>query len=84
MLSFTINISDEEEKALLAVMRDIEEWTNNAIHNRARQAMILVINEYTDKQAGKLSQEQRIDIIKSLSIETAKEREDRLLAEMGE
>ena len=78
MLQFTITIPDEEEKALLTIMIDIEEWTNNAIHNRARIAINQIIQEHTDKQPNKLSLKDKQKIITELSLETAIQRTERL------
>lgn len=37
MAIYSVEISAEEEKALLVDMISIQEWLNNAIHNKARQ-----------------------------------------------
>ena len=38
-MQYTITLSDEEEKALLTDMMSIQEWIDNAIHNKARQCI---------------------------------------------
>ena len=45
MKQFTITISDEEGKALLTDMGSIQEWIDNAIHNKARQVIDKVCEE---------------------------------------
>jgi hypothetical protein len=47
MKTFTITITDIEEKALSNVMADIQEWTQNAISNRARIAIESIVVEET-------------------------------------
>ena len=39
MADYLIRLSVEEEKALLVDMVSIQEWLNNAIHNKARQCV---------------------------------------------
>ena len=82
MKQITITISDEEEKAMLGVMVDIEEWINNAIHNRARQAIIQAIDEQTDQQAKKLTVEQCLTLIQNMTIQTAADRSAILMAQI--
>ena len=83
MKKFTVEVSETEEKALLVVMVDIQEWIDNAIHNRARQAIDMIINDRTDKQAKKIPLTERDKIIKGLVLETAKERTEKLIAQLG-
>ena len=44
MPDITISITDTEQKALETVMTDIQEWTDNAVTNRARIAKEEIIN----------------------------------------
>ena len=36
-MNYTVTLSEEQEKALLTDMGSIQDWLNNAIHNKARQ-----------------------------------------------
>ena len=74
----TITLSDEEEKALLVDMISIQEWVDNAIHNRARQSIDKVILEHSNKQPQKISQAEKLLIVKKAKVITAKEREAKL------
>ena len=45
MPDITISITDTEQKALDTVMIDIQEWTDNAVTNRARIAKDGIISQ---------------------------------------
>ena len=45
MPDITISITDTEQKALETVMTDIQEWTDNAVTNRARIAKDEIISQ---------------------------------------
>lgn len=45
MGNYTITLSAEEEKALLTDMISIQDWLNNAIHNKARQCIDAITKE---------------------------------------
>ena len=44
MPDITISITDTEKKALETVMTDINDWTDNAVTNRARIAKLEIIS----------------------------------------
>lgn len=50
MPNYTVTVSDEEEKALLWDMKSIQEWADNAIHNKARQCIENVCEEALNDQ----------------------------------
>ena len=81
MADYTITLTAEEEKALLTDMISIQDWINNAIHNKARQCIDSVVAEYSEFQPKKISQGQRLQIIKDTEVKTAAEREAERLAE---
>jgi len=74
MKQFIVEISDAEEKALLTDMISIQEWIDNAIHNKARQVIDNIITKHTDKNAKKMLKESKELIIQSLILKTAAER----------
>lgn len=78
MKQFTITISDEEEKALSTCMISVQEWIDNAIHNRARIAIDAVVEDITDKKANKVSLDEKLLIVRDALVETAIERNLRL------
>ena len=80
MGKYTSTLSQEEEKALLSDMVSIQEWIDNAIHNKARQCIDKIIHDYTDKRPDKLTGQEKAAIIKNAKIETAAERTKRILS----
>lgn len=77
-----VNLTDEEEKALLWDMVSIQEWINNAIHNKARQCVDALVEIHSGKLAAKLNQAEKYEIIRSANIQTAAERNAELEAAM--
>ena len=51
--SYTVGITTGEYKALQSVMIDQQEWIENSIKNRARQASDEIINKYTQFKINK-------------------------------
>ncbi len=84
MKSFTVTISDAEEKAVLTDVLSIQDWLDNAIHNKARQCMDKIILEESDKQPAKIPKEERESIVMEAKVKSAvektKEMEEGLIA----
>ena len=81
MADYTVTISDEEEKALLSDMVSISGWIENAIHNKSRQVIDKICLQYSDKQINRLTQEDKLNIIKDITLETAQEPQIKLTAQ---
>lgn len=75
MGQYTINLSKEEEKALLTDMISVQAWIDNAIHNKARQCIDRVVEECSDKQAQKISPKEKLKIVKDAKVKSAAERQ---------
>lgn len=71
-------LSDEEERALLTQMLDIAEWLENFVRHRARVAMDEAIEEYTEYNPRKLTDEQKRQVVASLPLKTVAERQKEL------
>jgi len=84
MKEYIVELTPEEEKALLTDMISIQAWINNAIHNKARQCIDRVVEEVSEFQPSKIGKAQKLQIIKGAKIKTAVERQAELAAEMGE
>lgn len=84
MLQVTITFNDAEEKVLLTDMVSIQEWLDNAGHNKARRLIDSIVGEKTDKQPKKIPVEEKYQIIRDAQLETAVERNARLAAELLE
>lgn len=75
MAKYTVELSPEEEKALLTDMLLIQDWLNNAIHNKARQCIDAVVEEYSDKQPKKITEAEKYAIVREAEVKTAAERQ---------
>jgi len=84
MKEYIVELTPEEEKALLTDMISIQAWINNAIHNKARQCIDRVVEGSSEFQPSKISKAQKLQIIRDAKIKTAVERQAELAAEMGE
>ncbi len=82
MTQFTIEINDAEEKALLTDMISIQDWIDNAIHNKARQCIDVIVEQVTNKQSKKLTVEEKIQIVIGAEVESGAERNARFEAEL--
>ncbi len=51
--SYTVGITTGEFKALQTVMVDQQDWIDNAISNRAREATVDITNKYTQFKINK-------------------------------
>lgn len=76
-------IGPAEEKALLTDIIDIQEWIANAIKNKARQVIDLIVANHADKNPKTLTWAEKLEIIRNLDLETAAERQARLEAELN-
>jgi len=74
MGKYEIELSKEQEKALLTDMVSIEQWLSNAIQNKARQCIDKVVEEYSDKQASKITEAEKLQIVKDAKVKSAAER----------
>ena len=74
-MQYTITLLEEEEKALLVDMISIQEWLDNIIHNKVRQCIDTIVEQVSDKQSKKLSQEERRLIVQTANIKSAAERQ---------
>lgn len=70
-MEYTITLSEEEEKALLTDMISIQEWITNSIKNKARQMIDKICLEHSDKQPQKMTPEEKLQLVKDTTLETA-------------
>ena len=50
MATYTITLSDAEDKALHVVALDAQDWIDNAVHERCRIAMEEIVTNYVKVQ----------------------------------
>jgi len=81
-MNWTITLTPEEEKALLTDMISIQDWLDNAIHNKARQRIDKIVLEYSDKQPNKIGEAEKLAIVREAIVKSAAERQAEFEAAM--
>lgn len=71
MPKLTVEISDEEEKALLTdILGPLQPWLTWLVHNKADQCINQIVKEYSDKQAEKIPRVERLQIVKDAKVKS--------------
>ena len=83
MATYTITLSDAENKALGVVAVSQQDWIDNAVHERCRIAMDEIVNAEVQRKlaAGEPITGSKDYIVLAANIESAAERQARLDAE---
>jgi hypothetical protein len=83
MTTYTITLSDAEDKALNVVAISAQDWIDNAVHERCRIAIDEIVNAEVQRKlaAGEPITGSKDDIVIAADIESAAERQVRLEAE---
>ena len=78
--TYTITLTDAEDKALHVVSLSSQEWIDNAVHERCRLAIEEIVNAEVQRKlaAGQPITGSKEDIVMAADIETAAERNFRL------
>jgi len=76
-MTYQIEISAEEEKALAWGLVNIQSWLENAIKTKAQRCIDQLIELKTDKRAAALTMATKEQLINSFTIETAAEKKER-------
>jgi hypothetical protein len=86
MKEYIVQLSDAEDKALHAVAASAQEWIDNLVHERCRIAIDEIVAEEVQRRlsVGETISGTKEDIVLSADLETALERNARLLAEFEE
>ncbi len=81
--TYTITLSDAQDKALSTVALDQQEWIENAVFERCRIAIEEIVNAEVQRKltAGESITGSKDDIVMAADVETAAERNERLSAE---
>jgi len=82
MATYTITLSDAEDKALKSVAVSAQDWIDNAVHERCRIAIeeIVAIEVNRITASGGTISGTKEDIVNAADVETAAERKARLEA----
>jgi hypothetical protein len=85
MATYTITLSDAEDKALHVVALSAQDWIDNAVHERARIAIDEIVNTEVQRKlaAGQPITGSKEDIVIAADIELAAERQARAEAEIS-
>lgn len=81
--TYTIILSDAEDKALSVVAESQQDWIENAVRDRCRIAIDEIVNKEVQRKlaAGESITGSKDDIVLAANIETVAERNARLEAE---
>lgn len=82
--TYTITLTDAEDKALSTIAFDQNEWIQNAVHNRCRIAIEEIVQSEVQRKlaAGESITGSKEDIVLAADVETAVERQARLEEEI--
>ena len=83
MASYTVTLTDAEDKALHVVAMSAQDWIDNAVHNRCRIAIDEIVNAEVQRKlaAGEAITGSKEEIVMAANVESAAEVEARLKAE---
>ena len=83
MATYTITLSNAEDKALKSVAVSAQDWIDNAVHERCRIAIEEIVNAEVQRKlaANETISGSKEDIVIAADIESAAERQARLEAE---
>jgi len=83
MATYTITLSDAEDKALHFVALSAQDWIDNAVHERCRIAIDEIVNAEVQRKlaAGESITGSKDDIVMAANVESAADRQARLEAE---
>ena len=85
MTTYTITLSDAEDKALHVVAKSAQYWIHNAVHERCRLAIEEIVAAEVQRKlaAGEPITGSKDDIVMAANVESAAERDARMEAEMA-
>lgn len=85
MTTYTITLSDAEDKALGVVALSQNDWIQNAVHERCRIAMEEIVASEVQRKltAGESITGSKDDIVMAANVESAAERQARMEAELA-
>ena len=84
MPSYTVTLTDAEDKALHVVAMSAQDWIQNAVKERCRLAIDEIVNAEVQRKlaAGESITGSKDDIVMAANVESAVEKQARLEAEM--
>ena len=84
MTTYTITLSDAEDKALGVVALSQQDWIDNAVHERCRIAIDEIVNAEVQRKlaAGESITGSKEDIVLAANVESAAQRQARAETEV--
>jgi hypothetical protein len=81
--TYTITLTDAQDKALSVIAVDQQDWIENAVFERCRIAIDEIVNAEVQRKlaAGESITGSKDDIVMAADVETAAEQNERLAAE---
>ncbi len=73
-VTLTVNLSDEEYKAMSVMTVTPEEWVQRAITNKANKMIESLVRDCSDKQPSKMNNAEKKTVIDSIDVEKEKEK----------
>jgi len=85
MTTYTITLSEAEDKALHVVALSAQDWIDNAVHERCRIAIEEIVAAEVQRKlaAGEAITGSKDDIVMAANVESAAQRQARMEAEMA-
>ena len=85
MTTYTVTLTDAEDKALHVVAMSAQDWIDNAVHERCRLAIDEIVNAEVQRKlaAGEAITGSKEEIVMAANVESAAEMQARLEAEMA-
>lgn len=85
MATYTITLSEAEDKALGVVALTQQDWIDNAVHERCRIAIDEIVNAEVQRKlaAGEAITGSKDEIVLAAQVESAAERQARVEAEQA-
>jgi hypothetical protein len=83
MATYTITLSDAEDKAIHVIAMSAQDWIDNAVHERCRIAIEEIVATEVQRKlaAGESITGSKDDIVMAADVESAAERQIRMEAE---
>ena len=85
MTTYTVTLSNAEDKALHTIALSAQDWIDNAVHERCRIAIEEIVAAEVQRKlaAGESITGSKEDIVMAANVESAAERQARLEAEQA-
>lgn len=80
MKKFEIKLTDLEVKAMEFDVANVQAWIENAVYNKVRHNIDLIVLHFSDKQCSKISDAEKVNIVAEADFTSAKERNKKFMS----